>query len=76
MSNYVNIFKEEIIPGYITLGNGSENRIGRIGSAVLMWRRRSIQRSALANLDARMLNDIGLSREQAVEEAAKPFWQG
>ena len=76
MSNYVNIFKEEIIPGYVNLGNGSGNRIGRIGSAVLLWRRRSVQRSALASLDARMLNDIGLSREQAVEEAAKPFWQG
>jgi uncharacterized protein YjiS (DUF1127 family) len=77
MSNYVNIFKEEIIPGYISLGNGSEKRfgIGRIGSAISLWRQRSSQRSALEGLDARLLDDIGLNRKQAVEEASKPFWQ-
>ena len=76
MSNYANIFKEEIIPGYLTLGIGSGKRFGisRIGSTVLRWRQRSKQRSALENLDNRLLNDIGLSHEQAVEEISKPFW--
>lgn len=33
------------------------------------------QRRALANLDARLLRDIGLSLEQARQEAGKPFWR-
>ena len=77
MTNYVNIFKEEIIPGYIALGNQSGKRIGLdwIGAVISQCRQRSKQRSALESLDRRLLNDIGLSREQAVEEASKPFWR-
>ena len=77
MSNYVNFFKEEVIPGYVGLdgstGNGAG--LGQIGATISLWRQRSKQRLALKNLDSRMLNDIGLSHELAVEEAAKPFWQ-
>ncbi len=32
------------------------------------------QRRALAALDARALEDMGISYEQAAAEAAKPFW--
>ncbi|SDE19438.1 DUF1127 domain-containing protein [Ruegeria marina] len=35
-----------------------------------LWR----QRRALANLDDRALEDIGLSRAQADAEARRPFW--
>ena len=31
-------------------------------------------RRALRNLDAHMLADIGLSREQALSEASRPVW--
>lgn len=31
-------------------------------------------RQALARMDARLLADIGLTREQALREAAKPIW--
>ncbi|SEA52603.1 DUF1127 domain-containing protein [Rubrimonas cliftonensis] len=34
------------------------------------------QRRALAALDARLLADIGLSREDAEAEARRPFWDG
>jgi uncharacterized protein YjiS (DUF1127 family) len=34
----------------------------------------SHQRRALAELDDRLLLDIGLTRQQAEREAAKPFW--
>jgi len=34
------------------------------------WR----QRQALLELDDRLLRDIGISREQAIQEADKPFW--
>jgi uncharacterized protein YjiS (DUF1127 family) len=47
------------------------------------WRRwrlrlaRHSQRKALRDLadDPHLLNDIGVSREQALEEAGKPFWR-
>lgn len=41
---------------------------------VRIWRARVRQRKALANLDDRLLYDVGISREQAVREVAKPFW--
>lgn len=38
------------------------------------WRRLQTRR-ALLNLDEQALRDIGLTREQAREEALKPFWK-
>lgn len=31
-------------------------------------------RKALRKLDSQQLTDVGISREQAIAEAAKPFW--
>lgn len=39
------------------------------------WRERARQRRALAELDDRMLRDIGVTRRAAVQECAKPFWR-
>lgn len=36
---------------------------------------RSRGRSSLAELDHRLLSDIGLSRAEAVRESGKPFWR-
>jgi uncharacterized protein YjiS (DUF1127 family) len=36
---------------------------------------RSQQRQALAQLDDRLLRDIGKTRQEAIAEAAKPFWK-
>jgi uncharacterized protein YjiS (DUF1127 family) len=36
---------------------------------------RSRQREALSKLDDRDLKDIGMTRQQANAEAAKPFWK-
>jgi uncharacterized protein YjiS (DUF1127 family) len=41
---------------------------------IKMWFQRSRQRRALAELDDRMLCDIGVTRSQAQREAAKPIW--
>jgi len=38
------------------------------------WGDRLKQRDALAEMDARMLKDIGVSRGEAMVEADKPFW--
>lgn len=39
------------------------------------WRRRIETRQHLADLDDRLLRDIGISRYDAIKEAAKPFWR-
>jgi uncharacterized protein YjiS (DUF1127 family) len=41
------------------------------------WMMRSAQRRALRELsqEGRLLADIGLTREQALAEAVKPFWR-
>jgi uncharacterized protein YjiS (DUF1127 family) len=39
-----------------------------------LWIERSRQRRALANLDDRLLDDVGISRSEARREIAKPFW--
>lgn len=46
-------------------------------NAVAAWIVRSGQRRALRELaqEKRLLADIGLTREQALDEAAKPFWR-
>ena len=43
---------------------------------VAMWFARSAERSELRELakNRHLLNDIGLSREQVINEAVKPFW--
>jgi len=38
------------------------------------WADRARQRRALADLDDRLLKDVGISREQAESEVQKPFW--
>ncbi|WP_417671727.1 DUF1127 domain-containing protein [Roseibium sp.] len=40
-----------------------------------LWRQRARSRKALANLSDAALADIGLTREAAVGEAVRPFWQ-
>ena len=41
------------------------------------WMMRAAERRALRDLaqSGHLLNDIGLSREQALREASKPFWR-
>lgn len=52
----------------------SRGKLHLWGSGVRMWFQRSRQRRALAELDDRLLRDIGLTCTQARREAAKPFW--
>ncbi len=53
-------------------------RLGQIAAqafeTVLVWQERASQRRALAQLDARMLKDVGLSRAEVDLELRKPFW--
>ncbi len=38
------------------------------------WQVRALMRHRMADLDERLLDDIGLTREQVETEAEKPFW--
>ena len=39
------------------------------------WMERGRQRRALADLDDRLLKDIGIARSDAAREIDKPFWR-
>jgi uncharacterized protein YjiS (DUF1127 family) len=45
-----------------------------IFTTVLEWQERARQRYRLAELDDRMLKDIGLTRADVTREVEKPFW--
>ena len=51
------------------------NLAGQVLATLREWRRRSHDRAELANLDTRMLRDIGLSRGDAEFLSNKPFWR-
>jgi len=50
-------------------------RVRSLWAKVKVWKAVSKQRNHLARLDDRLLNDIGLTREQVKVELAKPFWK-
>lgn len=41
---------------------------------ILAWLELATQRRRLAELDERMLSDIGITREAALAEARRPIW--
>jgi uncharacterized protein YjiS (DUF1127 family) len=47
----------------------------RVLAAVRAMQVRDESRRALADLDDRLLRDIGLDRAEAAQEANKPFWR-
>jgi uncharacterized protein YjiS (DUF1127 family) len=47
----------------------------RVVATLALWRARGRQRDLLSQLDSRMLRDIGLTRDDARRECAKPFWR-
>jgi uncharacterized protein YjiS (DUF1127 family) len=52
------------------------DHLGRGAGLLLLWAERRDQRHRLAELNDRMLRDIGLSRADVMAEATKPFWRG
>jgi uncharacterized protein YjiS (DUF1127 family) len=46
----------------------------RIGRTLGAWSERAAQRRALLQLSDHQLADIGIDRQRACLEAAKPFW--
>jgi len=48
----------------------------RLGQVIERWATRRRERLALAELDDRLLLDIGIDRLTAQFEADRPFWEG
>jgi uncharacterized protein YjiS (DUF1127 family) len=51
--------------------------VRQVFRSLKQWMVRAAERRALRELaeSGNLLNDIGLSREQALREASKPFWR-
>jgi uncharacterized protein YjiS (DUF1127 family) len=71
-----------VVVNSLTIRKGaaaSSDRRPAWGLRFLRWcarcSERSRQRQALAELDDHFLKDIGKTRQEAMAEAAKPFWK-
>jgi uncharacterized protein YjiS (DUF1127 family) len=63
------------LPGFRTPRRGSSGGAGLVVLLRAAWRRHR-SRLCLAELDAYLLKDIGVSYAEAEAEANKPFWLG
>ncbi len=52
------------------------NTIYELLQLFALYQHRAKTRQALLKLNSDQLKDIGLSREQAIDEASRPFWSG
>lgn len=55
----------------------SSSSLVKLADVMLGWNERGRQRAALRDLadDQHLLDDLGLTRQQVLDEADKPFWQ-
>jgi uncharacterized protein YjiS (DUF1127 family) len=49
--------------------------LSSLANVIAIWLNRQQGRRDLSDLDDRLLADVGISREDAVWEAGKPFWR-
>jgi uncharacterized protein YjiS (DUF1127 family) len=64
-------------PSWSVVHPGAWAPFTRLLSILSLWMARAQDRNALADLaeDKHRIADIGLTREQALREAGKPFWK-
>lgn len=67
------------VPGKTADVTSLTDDLGRLFLASLnnlqLWYERAQQRRRLAQLDERLLQDIGIDRAAAMKEVSKPFWR-
>ena len=56
-------------------GSAGTGAVTRFFDHALTWLERARQRRHLAELDDRLLRDIGLSRAEVEHEISRPFWK-
>lgn len=52
-----------------------KKRLGNLVTLIACWRARAVQRRQLLDLDAHLLEDVGISRAEALEHGQRPFWR-
>ncbi len=52
-----------------------DNPVKRLYATIVAWQQRYELRQHLLEMDDHLLDDIGFSREEARQEAARPFWK-
>lgn len=65
---------QRAIPTFVSAFNLRSALMG-IVATICSWQRRDEERQHLADLDDRLLSDIGLTRGQVQAEICKPFWR-
>ena len=58
-----------------TLATIVMHRVNQVLDTVAEWHQRAVSRRELAQLDDRMLQDIGVSNVDVEREISKPFWR-
>jgi uncharacterized protein YjiS (DUF1127 family) len=64
-----------VSPGSRSSVQALSARLVKAADTLLLWRKRARDRRLLAELDDRLLGDIGISRGDAIYEMDKPFWR-
>ena len=52
-----------------------KRRLTGVFGLIACWHARAVQRRELLDLDARLLEDVGISRADALELGQRPFWR-
>jgi uncharacterized protein YjiS (DUF1127 family) len=67
---------ENAVPDYTAeLATRAVHALASFERTFRAWRIRARTRSALRDLSPRLLDDVGIDRAAALEEAGKPFWE-
>ena len=52
-----------------------KKRLTGVFRLIACWHARAVQRRDLLDLDAHLLEDVGISRTDALELGQRPFWR-
>ena len=76
MNTFTKINKQHEITEYLPSCQKSViNPSKRLLKVVSLWMSKSKQRSHLAQMNDRLLDDIGVTHAEAEKESTKPFWR-
>lgn len=76
MTNYTNIeLQDEFNQFFTRREKYIDNPVKRLFKTLDLWNKRKEERKQLSKVDERLLKDMGISKLDAQQEIAKPFWQ-